>query len=81
VDIFYEKQTINQLKKIPKVEIKKINSKIVKLSQNPRIGKSLKGELDGLYSLRAWPYRILYEITKTSIIICSIAHRQGIYKK
>lgn len=81
MNILYEKQVINQLKKIPKVEIKKINSKIIKLSQTTKIGKSLKGELNGLYSLRAWPYRILYEITKTSIIICSIAHRQGAYIK
>lgn len=81
MDIFYEKQAIDQLKKIPKVEIKKINSKVEKLAQNPRVGKSLKGELSGLYSLRAWPYRIIYEITKTSIIICSVAHRQGAYKK
>jgi len=77
VNILYEKQAINQLKKIPKIEVKKINSKIVKLAQNPKISKILHGELNGLYSLKAWPYRILYEITKSSIIICSITHRQG----
>jgi len=81
VDIFYEKQTIRQLKKIPKIEVKKINSKIEKLALNPKTGKSLKGEFSGLYSLRAWPYRIIYEITTTSIIIYSIAHRQEFYKK
>lgn len=81
MDIFYEKQTIRQLKKIPKIEVKKINSKIEKLALNPKTGKSLKGEFSGLYSLRAWPYRIIYEITTTSIIIYSIAHRQEVYKK
>lgn len=79
MEIIYERQAVKQLEKIPKVEIKKIIFKIEKLEQNPRVGKALHGELDGLYSLRAWPYRILYEITKTSIVICSVAHRQDVY--
>ncbi|MFZ2152496.1 MAG: type II toxin-antitoxin system RelE/ParE family toxin [Microgenomates group bacterium] len=81
MEIVFENQAIKQLKKIPKAEIRKINSKIEKLSQNPHIGKRLQGELITLFALRAWPYRILYEIEKNKIIICSIGHRQGVYKK
>lgn len=78
--IYFENQAIKQLRKIPKSEVKKIDKKICLLADNPKIGKRLTGELAGIYSVRAWPYRILYEIEKDRIIICSVAHRQGVYK-
>lgn len=59
----------------------KITQSLQKLAQNPYTGKKLKGELQGTYSLRIWPYRILYEITKAKdIILTDIGHRKEIYK-
>jgi mRNA-degrading endonuclease RelE of RelBE toxin-antitoxin system len=81
VQILYHPRAIKHLKKIPKAELKKISLKIEKLSQNPRVGKQLQGELCGLFSLRAWPYLIIYEINGNTLIICSVAHRQGVYQK
>ncbi|KKS47709.1 MAG: hypothetical protein UV09_C0003G0054 [Candidatus Gottesmanbacteria bacterium GW2011_GWA2_42_18] len=43
------------------------------------IGKPLKGELEGLRSLRSWPYRNVYEIKGKKIIIISVAHRPSVY--
>ena len=53
-----------------------------KLQQNPTIGKSLKGKLDGLYSYRVWPYRIIYEVYEKNsvVLVINIVHRQGAYK-
>lgn len=76
----YKSSVIVQLKKLPKREVKKILRKLNTLTTDPYVGKMLKGELEGLRSLRAWPYRIIYEIKGKSIIIFSIAHRQGVYK-
>lgn len=75
----YKPQAVKQLKKLPINEKKKVIRKLELLSTDPYVGKALKGELEGLYSIRAWPYRIVYQITKSSIIIYSIAHRQGVY--
>ena len=78
--LLYKSQAIKQLKKLPLVEKKKIIRKLELLPQDSYAGKALKGELGGLYSLRVWPYRIIYEITGNSIIILSVCHRQSAYK-
>lgn len=51
------------------------------LMEDPFAGKKLKGELDGLYSVRVWPYRIIYALYKKEllILIIRIGHRQGVY--
>ncbi|KKQ33705.1 MAG: Plasmid stabilization system [Candidatus Collierbacteria bacterium GW2011_GWC2_44_18] len=78
--IFYTSKAEKQLIGLPKSELKKIFSKIEKLSDESGAGKPLKGEFDGLYSLRAWPYRIIYKVEEGALVICSVAHRQGVYK-
>ena len=78
--LLYKPQVVKQLKKVPHTEQKKIIRKLELLAADPHAGKPLKGELHNLYSLVAWPYRIIYEITTSSIIIYSIKHRQGVYK-
>ncbi len=67
---------------LPKSERKKVDRKLLYLSKNPFIGKSLGGELKGLYSLKAWPYRIIYQVIKKSLYVAviRILHRQGVYK-
>lgn len=76
----YKPQAVKQLRKLPLTEKKKIIRKIELLATEPYAGKALKGELEGLYSVRAWPYRIVYTIAKKSVIIYSISHRQGVYR-
>jgi len=70
------------LKKIPKKDYYRFLSSLNKLTVNPFVDKKLDGNLNGLYSLRIWPYRIIYTIYKDKllIIIIKIGHRQGIYK-
>ncbi|OGH39062.1 MAG: hypothetical protein A3B44_03110 [Candidatus Levybacteria bacterium RIFCSPLOWO2_01_FULL_38_21] len=77
--------TPNSLKHFKKIKDKKIKAKIktgfLKLSQNSYLGKKLEGEFQGQYSLRVWPYRIVYYITeKKDIIITDIGHRKEIYR-
>jgi len=51
------------------------------LAENPHAGKKLKGEYKDFYSIRAWPYRVIYYIHKKEvlIIVVRISHRQGAY--
>ena len=52
-----------------KVIIKRVLSALIQLEINPFIGKKLKGEYKNQWSLRVWPYRIIYEIADTQLIV------------
>ncbi|OGH07780.1 MAG: hypothetical protein A2W22_01020 [Candidatus Levybacteria bacterium RBG_16_35_11] len=82
MDVVLSRDCQKQYKRFPKVEQGKLLKKLRVLEKNPYLGKKLTGELKGIYSLRAWPYRILYEINEKQkrIEIHKIAHRQGAYK-
>ncbi|MEK7573734.1 MAG: type II toxin-antitoxin system RelE/ParE family toxin [Patescibacteria group bacterium] len=59
----------------------KIKAGISKLTINPYAGKKLEGEFEGQYSIRTWPYRIVYYISKDkNVIITDIGHRKEIYR-
>lgn len=75
----YKPQAVKQLKRLPLREKKKVVRKLEFLGKDPRIGRPLKGELEGFRSLRAWPYRIIYMISNHTIIIFSVTHRQTAY--
>lgn len=70
-----------QYKRLPKSAQGKVKKKLLLLTTNPYAGKKLTGELTGIYSLRAWPYRVIYEINEQEkrIEIHKIKHRQGAY--
>lgn len=80
MEIFYKEPAVKQVKRIPKTEVKKVIRKLSNLGRNPYAGKPLKGELKGFYSLKSWPFRIIYRIEKKNVVIYSVAHRQGAYK-
>jgi len=72
-------------KKLDKIETKhyeKILSALEVLSNDPYLGKRLKGELKSYYSYRVWSYRIIYEIKKKElvILIIRIGYRSEVYR-
>jgi len=69
-----------QLAKLPNREARKVLRKISALESDQITGKFLQGDFAGFITLRAWPYRILYRVEGETIVIVSIAHRQGVYK-
>lgn len=54
-----------------------------KLSQDPHVGKMLKGDLKGYWSYRVGIYRIIYNIKQEEIIVevFRIQHRKEVYEK
>ncbi len=70
------------LSRLPKKQQQNILAAIDMLLLNPYLGKKLEGEYEGQYTLRVWPYRILYAFEKKQLLIyvLAIAHRQGVYK-
>lgn len=81
MDVYLSKDAQKEFNRLSKSDRDKIKKKLLAISENPHIGKKLIGELVGILSVRAWPYRILYEINlKKRVEVHKIAHRQGIYK-
>lgn len=81
MNVLLSKEAQKHYKKLPQSEQKKIKKKLLSLQQNPHSGKKLEGELKGQRSLRAWPYRIIYEVNekRQQIEVSDILHRQGAY--
>ena len=73
-------KAIKDLRKIPRREQKKIKKKLFLLKENIFSGKKLAKDLKNYYSLRAWPYRIIYEIIKGDVWVVKVQHRQGVYR-
>ncbi len=65
----------------PISEQKKIKKRLLALIDYPYIGKKLEGQLSQYRSIRAWPYRIIYQVNddKQRIEVSNIVHRQGAY--
>jgi mRNA interferase RelE/StbE len=78
----YSHTAKKQLKKLPKTKQKKVLGSIEKLKNDPYAGKMLKGEFEGLRSLKVWPYRIIYRYLSQErlLFINVIQHRQKVYK-
>lgn len=76
--IKFKPKAEKELKKITKKDKDRILASIVGLAQDPFIGKKLKGEFEGYFSIRVWPYRIIYGIftKELLVIIIRIGHRR-----
>lgn len=71
-----------KISKIPKSHLAMILKTLHGLKENPLAGKPLQGEFKGYYSLRAWPFRIIYRIEKKQLVVfvISIVHRKDVYR-
>jgi mRNA interferase RelE/StbE len=69
------------LDKIPQNYQARIIAALDQIVCDPFSGKKLSGKKKELYSVRVWPYRIIYSINKREllVIVIDIGHRQGIY--
>lgn len=82
MQIFITHQAEKQFGKVSKNKQQKLKDTFLLLTTDAFLGKPLKGQLGGCYSLRCWPYRIIYQIDakKQQVIVLSIIHHQGAYK-
>ncbi|MCE9585264.1 type II toxin-antitoxin system RelE/ParE family toxin [Candidatus Nomurabacteria bacterium] len=73
------KKELTNLEDIDRIKVRVVLEAILK---NPFLGKKLSGELPNQYSIRAWPFRVIYEIRKKElvILILRIRHRKDVYK-
>ena len=72
-----------ELLRLPRGHQERLGSAIDALCENPFVGKKLEGKFQGAWTLRAWPYRIIYTIDRqiVTVTVLHIGHRQGVYRK
>ena len=61
---------------------KRIVKALMALAEDPFSGKKLQGRLAPAYSIRVWPYRIIYLIEKKTCLVFVIrfGHRKEVYQ-
>ena len=77
-----KQSAFKELQRLDKKERIHVISAIDQLTENPHIGKLLKGELSGLRRIRSGSYRVIYEINEGEVTILGlrIAHRKQVYR-
>lgn len=67
--------------KLPSKDQVRVFAAIAALEDDPFQGKKLNGDLEGLWAMRVWPYRILYNVHRETITVTvvRIGHRQSVY--
>jgi mRNA interferase RelE/StbE len=73
-----------QLSQLPEKVAAAVAETLATIRENPRrVGKRLHFELEGVWSTRRGPYRILYEIDarRRLITVIAIGHRSDVYRR
>lgn len=75
------KSAQKELKRIDGRYRTRVIDALAALGNDPYLGKRLQGDYADIWSLRVWPYRILYEIKRKRLIVqvIRITHRQSAY--
>ena len=68
------------LKSLEQATQVKILSEITVLKTDPFIGKPLRGDWKGVYSLRIGTYRVLYNVKGLEVNLLFVGHRKHIYE-
>jgi len=58
----------------------RIKKQIRKIIENPEIGKPLRYDLHGEYSLYIKPFRLIYAVEDNTLILLRFRHRKEVYK-
>ena len=69
------------LDKLPEAYRPRIWQALREIEADSFFGKKLSGKRADQYSVRVWPYRIVYIIKKKELIVLviDVGHRQGVY--
>jgi mRNA-degrading endonuclease RelE of RelBE toxin-antitoxin system len=58
----------------------KVKKQIRKIIENPKIGKHLRYDLHGEYSVYVKPFRLIYTVKDDSLILLRFRHRKTVYR-
>lgn len=76
------RKSFDLLMKAQPVFGERIARAIARVAEHPEIGTPLRGALRGVFKYRIGPYRIIYQIYRSRllIIVIDIGHRKEVYR-
>lgn len=79
--VVLENRAKKELKKLPKIYLKKVAQQIDLLSLNPLLGEKMSGDFQGSHRIKIPPLRIIYfpNHKNKTIFIRAIGFRGGVY--
>lgn len=75
---------VRSLERLPEKYAHAVTRLFEALAENPkRVGKPLRFELEGIWSARRGPYRVIYEIdeARSIVVVLKVAHRADAYRR
>lgn len=80
--ILYTEEAARRISKLDKTVKERVSKAIVRLSDNPELGKHLTGLLSDRWSYRVGDWRILYKIRRKELVILvlTVGHRRDVYE-
>ncbi len=80
-DIFFKESVWKELRKVPKIDLKRILSRIQKLKDAPHPIGCEKLSDQELYRVRQGKYRIVYSIqdNELAVWVINVGHRKNVY--
>ena len=77
-----KQSAFKEIQRLDKADRKQLVEAIDNLTDNPHVGKLLKGEFSGLRRIRSGSFRVIYEINEGEILILvlRVAHRKKVYR-
>jgi mRNA interferase RelE/StbE len=80
--ILYTEEAARRIAKLDKAVKERVAKAILRLSDNPELGKRLTGLLSDRWSYRVGDWRILYKIRKKELVILvlTVGHRSDVYQ-
>jgi len=70
---------IKNIKRLDNFSLKKIEKQIMKILENPQVGKPLK-YMRGERALYIKPFRLVYSLRGEELILLKFDHRKKVYK-
>jgi addiction module RelE/StbE family toxin len=80
-ELLFTKEFLKRLKRLDKQTQVRVLRDLRILQEQPFAGKQLTGRLSDVKSFRLGDYRVIYQISKQTIIIRTIGHRKRVYDK
>jgi len=82
-ELVFSRESVKSLERATPQMRRRITRALERMGADPLKGKRLRGELEGLFSLRIGGLRAVYEVDveKKAVVVHAIGPRGDIYKK
>lgn len=80
--VLYTQEAVRRIDKLDKAVKDRVGKAILRLSENPELGKRLTGLLSDRWSYRGRDWQILYKIRKRELVILvlTVGHRSDVHE-